>query len=174
MIPGWIHNESCKDPIFFLSSNHIIFSFPFLSTTVADWNASPGLQSVFESPFILRKPSVFGKLVWKDLLYRDETMPSAKEQIVKTCSTQVREQNILLVQHETNLVMIKSQSFGLWKYDTADKQGIARTTGKITSCLHLWFFTRGPRSSPPDGDWPKYVHPGPMRPEPAAVTLPRL
>lgn len=160
----WLRSHT-QSSLFLFSQQLLLTETPHLTVT--------GLQSVFESPLMLMKPLVFGKAVWKDLPYRDKTMLSAKGQIVKQV-TQVREQSILLVQSETNLVMTKSQNFGLWKEDVADKQGIARTTGEISSCLHLWFFTRGPHSSPPDSNWPKYVHPGPLRPEPAPVTLPRL
>lgn len=49
--------------------------------------------------------------------------------------------------------------------DIADNQGVARTMRKMSSCLHSWFFTRGPHSSF-DSNWPEYVHPGPQWLEP--------
>ncbi len=71
-----------------------------------------------------------------------------------------------IVQSQINFLYDKATFWQLKKQEVVDKQGVVRTTGTISSHLHLWFFTPGPHSSSsPDGNWPEYVHTGPRWPK---------
>ncbi len=80
-------------------------------------------------------------------------------------STQWESSVCTVVQSQINFLYDKATFWQLKKQEVVDKQGVVRTTGTISSHLHLWFFTPGPHSSSPDGNWPEYVHTGPRWPK---------